>query len=226
MLEFDMKDLGEARKILGMEIIRDRSLRQLKLTQNSYIKKVLNNYIMSNCKVVKTPIASHFKLSSNDFPKTVEDKEYMGKIPYANTVGSLLYLMVCTRLDRGYVVSMVSRYISNPGKNHREAVKWILRFLNGTQDVGLVFKVVDGCRGKIVTGYMDADFAKDKDNGRSFTGYVFMVLGNVVSWKSQLQHVVTLSTTEAEFVALTEGVKESIWLKGFVHNFGIELLDT
>lgn len=81
-------------------------------------------------------------------------------------------------------------------------------------------------RGNLVKGYVDSDFAKDKDKGISVTGYAFFVLGNLVSWKSQLQRVVALSTTEAEFIALTEGAKESIWLKGFVTDLGIVLDET
>lgn len=99
-------------------------------------------------------------------------------------------------------------------------MKWILRYLSGTREYGLVFS--QDSSNDPLTGYVDSDFAKDLDQGRSTTGYLFMVLGNIVSWKSQLQPVVALSTTEAEFIALTEGVKEALWLKGFVHDLGIE----
>ncbi|GKC60480.1 retrotransposon protein, putative, ty1-copia subclass [Tanacetum coccineum] len=136
--------------------------------------------------------------------------------------GSLMYLMVCTRPDIAYVVSIVSRYLANPGKNHWEAVKWILKYLKGTADVGLVYGRDQG-KHVDVDGFVDADYAKDPDKGRSITGYVFMVHGCVVSWKATLQHVVALSTTEAEYMALTEAVKESIWLKGLLIELGVNL---
>ena len=175
------------------------------------------------CKPVTTPLAAHFILSKKDSPQTDEEKEYMSNVPYANTVGSLMYIMVFTRPDIAYAVSVVSRYMANPGKCHWTAVKWILRYLAGTKKVGLKFENKADQEGKMVRGYVDSDYAKDKDNGRSITGYAFSVLGNVVSWKSQLQHVVALSTTEAEFIALTEGIKEALWLKGIVTDLGIVL---
>ncbi|GJU84283.1 hypothetical protein Tco_1291829 [Tanacetum coccineum] len=74
-----------------------------------------------------------------------------------------------------------------------------------------------------VTGFVDSDYAKDPDKGRSITGYTFLVQGCVVSWKATLQHVVALSTTEAEYMALTEAVKEAIWLRGLLEELGVEL---
>lgn len=176
---------------------------------------------MDGCKPVKTPIAGHFKLSNRCGPSTVEESQFMQKVPYANVVGSIMYLMVCSRPDIGYAVSMVSRFISNPGKVHWEAVKWLLRYLSGTRHYGLIF---DGnTSDDKVLGYVDSDFAGDLDRGRSLTGYVFKVLGNTVSWKAQLQHIVALSSTEAEYIALTEAVKEAMWLKRFVKELGVKL---
>ena len=73
-------------------------------------------------------------------PTTVEEREYMIRVPYANTIGSLMYIMVCTRPDLSQAVSRISRYMHDPGRGHWEAVKWILRYIKGTIDVGLVFK--------------------------------------------------------------------------------------
>nr|GEU47145.1 retrotransposon protein, putative, Ty1-copia subclass [Tanacetum cinerariifolium] len=148
--EFDMKDLGEAKKILGMEIVRDRSHKLLRVSQSGYISKILNNFRIVNGKSVQMPLGGHFKLSLKDCPIRECDVEKMSKVPYANAVGSLMYLMVCTRPDIAYT----------------------------------------GC---------------------------------VVSWKATLQHVVALSTTKAEYMALTEAVKEAIWLKGLLEELGVEL---
>uniref|UniRef100_A0A251V331 Putative zinc finger, CCHC-type n=1 Tax=Helianthus annuus TaxID=4232 RepID=A0A251V331_HELAN len=219
MAEFDMKELGEAKKILGMEITRDKGRGILRLTQSSYIRKVLNNFGMMNCKPVSIPFANHFKLSAQNCPKDEEEFKQMEKCPYANAVGSLMYLMVCTRPDIGYGASVVSRYLANPGKLHWEAVKWLMRYLKGSQEVGLTFRSKSE-GDNLILGYVDSDFAKDKDRGRSITGYGFKVKGNLVSWKASLQHVVALSSTEAEYIALTEAVKEAIWLKGFVAELG------
>ncbi|GKD27424.1 hypothetical protein Tco_1233638 [Tanacetum coccineum] len=127
-----------------------------------------------NGKSVKMPLGGHFKLSLKDCPVRDCDVERMSKVPYANAVGSLMYLMVCTRPDIALV------YGTNRG-NH-----------------------VD------VTSFVDSDYAKDPDKGRSITDYAFLVQGCVVSWKATLQHLVALSTTEAEYMALTEALKEAI----------------
>ncbi|GJW74440.1 retrotransposon protein, putative, ty1-copia subclass [Tanacetum coccineum] len=137
--EFDMKELGEAKKILGMEIVRDRSRKIMRVSQSGYVSRILNNFRIDNGKSVKMPLGEHFKLSLKDCPVRDCDVEGMSKVPYANAVGRLMYLMVCTRPDKAYAVSVVSRYLANPGKNHWEAVKWILKYLRGTANVGLVY---------------------------------------------------------------------------------------
>ncbi|GKA85619.1 retrotransposon protein, putative, ty1-copia subclass, partial [Tanacetum coccineum] len=220
--EFDMKELGEAKKILGMEIVRDRSRKILRVSQSGYVSKILNNFRIDNGKSVQMPLGGHFKLSLKDCPVRDCDVERMSKVPYANAVGSLMYLMVCTRPDIAYAVSVVSRYLANPGKNHWEAVKWILKYLRGTANVSLVYGTDRGNHVD-VTGFVDSDYAKDPDKGRSITGYAFLVQRCVVSWKATLQHVVALSTTEAEYMALTEAVKEAIWLRGLLEELGVEL---
>ncbi|GJZ02058.1 retrotransposon protein, putative, ty1-copia subclass [Tanacetum coccineum] len=213
---------GPARKILGMEIVRDRGSRTLKVSQSRYVHKILNNYRMDNGKSVFVPLGAHFKVSLKDCPSNDWDVERMSKVPYANVVGSLMYLMVCTRLDIVYAIRIVSRYLANPGKNHWEVVKWILKYLKGTDDVGLVYGKDQG-KHVDVDGFVDADYAKDPNKGRSIIGYMVMVHGCVVSWKATLQHVVALSTTEAEYMALTKAVKESIWLKGLLIKLGVNL---
>ena len=128
---FDMKDLGPAQQILGMKIVRERTSRKLWLSQEKYIERVLERFNMKNAKPVSTPLAGHLKLSKKMCPTTVEEKGNMAKVPYSSAVGSLMYAMVCTRPDIAHAVGVVSRFLENPGKEHWEAVKWILRYLRG-----------------------------------------------------------------------------------------------
>ena len=171
---------------------------------------------MQNVKPVSTPFSSHFKLSKEMCPKTQEDMDYMSKVLYASTVGSLMYAMVCTRPYIAHAVGVVSRYMNNPGKEHWMAVKWILRYLRGTTNQELCF----GGSNIALQGYVDADMAGDRDNRRSTTGYVFTVGGTAVSWVSKIQSVVALSTTEAEYVSATKASKEMIWLQRFTDELG------
>jgi len=136
--EFDMKDLT-AKKILSMEITRDGKSSLLFLSQQNYIKKVLQRFNMHNAKAVSTPIAPHFKLSGAQCPNTDQDIEYMSRVPYSSVVGFLMYAMVCSHPNLTYAMSLVSRYMSNPSKEHWRAAQWIFRYLKGTTDFCLKF---------------------------------------------------------------------------------------
>jgi len=117
--EFEMKDLGEAKKVLGMKIERDRRSGKVSLTQKEYLQKILQRFnIDGDTKSVSTPLPPHFKLKATIFPTTVEEREYMTRMPYASTVDSLMYAMVCTRPDLLQAVSMISRYMYDLGKGH------------------------------------------------------------------------------------------------------------
>ncbi|KAK4386470.1 Retrovirus-related Pol polyprotein from transposon TNT 1-94 [Sesamum angolense] len=146
------------------------------------------------------------------------ETEQMKNIPYSNVVGSVMYLMVSTRPDIAYAVSCLSRYMSNAGLPHWEALKWLLRYLNGYVNAGIKFsKHADGVS---LNGYVDSNYANDRDSRRSTTSYVFTLCGACISWKSQLQNIVALSTTEAKYIATTEAFKEAIWLKGMLTEIG------
>lgn len=121
--EFEMKDMAAAKKILGMEIHKDRKAGKLYLSQERYLEKVLCKFNMDNCKTVSAPLAAHFKSSAECCPQTEEDIKRMSNVPYSSTVGSLMYAMVCTRPDLSHALSVVRRYMHNPGKDHWEAVK-------------------------------------------------------------------------------------------------------
>ena len=118
-----MKDLGAAKKNFGMEITRGRKSGLLFLSQQNYIKKVLQRFNMHNAKAASIHIAPHFKLSATQCPSTDQDIEYMSRVPYSSGVGSLMYAMVCSRPDLSYAMSLVSRYMSNPSKEHWRAVQ-------------------------------------------------------------------------------------------------------
>ena len=117
----------------------------------------------------------------------------MSKVPYASAIGSLMYAMACTRPDIAHAMGVVSRFMSRPEKQHWEAVKWILRYLKGSSDTCLYFT---GASLKL-QGYVDAD---DIDSRKSTTGFVFTLGGTAISWASNLQKIVTLSTTEVEYI--------------------------
>ena len=119
-----------------------------------------------------------------------------------------MYAMICTRPDIAYAVGVVSRYMSNPGKKHWEAMKGVMRYLNGAKELCICFGNKEAC----VLGYTDVDYVGDMDKRRSTSGYVFIFTGGAISWRSRLQNCTSMSTTEAEYIAAFEACKEDIWL--------------
>ncbi|KAE8688623.1 hypothetical protein F3Y22_tig00110962pilonHSYRG00058 [Hibiscus syriacus] len=190
--EFEMKDLGSANKILWMQIHRDRSNRKIWLSQKNYLKKILSRFSIE------------------------EERMEMSRVPYASAVGSLMFAMICTRPYIAQAVGVVSRYMANPGKEHWNIVKRILRYIKGTSNVALCF----GGSNLLINGNVDSDYAGDLDKSKSTTGYVFKVDGGAVSWVSKLQSVVGTSTTEVEYVAATQASKEAILLKMLLEELG------
>ena len=174
--QFQMKDLGEASYILGIQIIRDRKNKLLALSQASYIDKVLARFSMPDSKKGLLPTRHGIILSKEQCPKTPQEEEDMRRIPYASTIGSLMYAMLCTRPDICYAVGIVSRYQSNPGMGHWIAVKHILKYLRRTRDYMLVYSGGD----LNPIGYTDYDIQSDKDSQKSTSRSIFTLGGGAV----------------------------------------------
>ena len=141
----------------------------------------------------------------------------MRQVPYASTIGSLMYVMLCTRPDICYSVGMISRYQSNPGLKHWQAVKHILKYLRRTRDYMLVYHSKD----LIPIGYTDSDFQLDLDFRKSTSGCVFTLGGGAISWRRVKQSCIADSTMEVEYVAAYEVAKEAVWLKKFLSDLGV-----
>ena len=133
--EFEMKGVGAAKKIIRMEILRDRMVGRLFLSHKGYIEKVLCKYNMPNAKPVTTPLVTHFRFSSALCPQSYEEVDYMSRVPYSSVVSSLMYAMVCSHLDLVNAVSLVNTYMAKPDKEHWKAIQWILRSLRGSSIV-------------------------------------------------------------------------------------------
>ncbi|CAL5395059.1 unnamed protein product [Camellia sinensis] len=215
---FDMKDLGPAQQMLGIQIVRGRKAKKLWLSQEKYIERVIAKFNMKDSKPVNTPLANHFKLSKSSCSSSTKEREEMEAIPYSFAVESLMYAMVSTRPDIAHAVGAVSRFLSNPGKEHWEAVKWILRYLKGTAKMCLCFRSAK----PVLEGYTDSDMAGDLDGRKSTSGFLFTFAGGAVSWQSKLQNYVALSTTEAEYITAAEAVKEMLWLQRFLQELGLK----
>ncbi|KAK4855041.1 hypothetical protein QYF36_003447 [Acer negundo] len=210
--QFDMKDLGEASFILGIQVIRDRKNRTIALSQASYIDKILSRFSMQDSKKGMLPFRHGIKLSKEQVPKNEHEEQFMSRVPYASAVGSLMYAMLCTRPYICFAVGIVSRFQSKPGPDHWTAVKHIFKYLKRTRDNMLVYSGGD----LVPVGYTDSDFQSDSDSRKSTSGAVFTIGGGAVIWRSIKQSCIADSTMEAEYVAACEAAKEAVWLRQFL----------
>ena len=217
---FKLRDLGPTSLLLGVEITRNRADRIIYLSQRQYILNKLDEFKMTDCNPVGTPMLPGLKLSSEQSPQTSEEKEEMKEIPYINAVGSLLYLAILTRPDIAYTASVLARFNSNPGKAHWQAVKHLFRYLKGTVDLKLAYGPDPTIGDDRFITYCDSDHGGNKDNGKSTTGYMVKLGSGVVCWSSKLQPIVTLSTTEAEYVAGVAAGKEICWVQNLLGELG------
>ena len=158
------------------------------------------------------------KLNQTQCLTTAEDREKLKDVPYASAIGSIMYAMLCTRLDMCLAISLAGRYQSNPGVDHWTTVKNILKYLKRTKDMFLVY---GGDKELVVNGYVDASFDTNPDDSKSQTGYVFLLNGGVVGWCSSKQSVVAGSTREVEYIAASEAANEGVWMKEFISNLGV-----
>jgi len=200
---FEVKDLGQLRYFLGIEVAR--SSKGIVLSQRKYILDLLNNMGMIGCRAAATPIDQNHKI-------TVDSGEPVDRDRYQRLVGRLLYLCH-TRPDIAFAVSVVSRYMHDPRSEHLEAVNRILRYLKGTPGKGLLFESNGHL---VVDGYSDADWGSCLDDRRSTSGYCVFVGGNLVSWRSKKQPVVSKSTAEAEYRAMSQGLSEMLWVRNLL----------
>lgn len=202
---FKMKDLGPAQSCLGIRIHQKKD--SIEMDQSAYIKEILARFGMSECKPVGTPSDTSIKLSTN---MTNENNGLVGKVPYQEAVGSLLHLTQGTRPDLAYAVNDVSRFNANHSDEHWRAVKRIFRYLKGTMDNKLIFHSKNDTE---MHAYSDADWGSQIDDRRSCSGYTVIMSNAAISWCSKRQPIVALSSTEAEYIALSSSVREVIWIR-------------
>ncbi|CAL5395906.1 unnamed protein product [Camellia sinensis] len=198
--EFEIKDLGNLKYFLGMEIARSK--KGIAVSQRKYVLDLLNETGMLGCKPADTPMDTTIKLEESD-GSAPSDK---GR--YQRLVGKLIYLSH-TRPDIGFSVSVVSQFMNNPTEKHMTAVIRILRYLKRTPGKGLFFQRTTNRKIEI---FSDADWAGSLTDRRSTSGYCSFVWGNAVTWRSKKQSVVARSSAEAEFRAMALGICEGIWL--------------
>ena len=206
---FELQDSGEPNMIVGINIFRDPATGAITISQSRYIQDIVVRYGMADCAPVYTPAVHGLKLCADDGSDELESN-----VPYREAVGAVMYAAVCTRPDIAFIVNRLARYVNNPKQTHWCVLKRVFAFLKGTYDRGITY----GGDAPLIT-YCDADFAEYVDDRTSNTGYVCLVSGGAVAWRSARQNAVSMSTYVAELFALCEGTKETLFLRDLLGDF-------
>ncbi|CAK1595645.1 unnamed protein product [Parnassius mnemosyne] len=211
--KFEMKDMGKISDCLGIQFSRDNEDR-VYMEQSVYIERLLERFGMCECKPALTPIDVNVKLMK---PESVNES-VMKQYPYQSLVGALMFLAVSTRPDVTYSVNYLSQFNTNYNVEHWKAAKRVLRYLKGIPNYGLVYERT----GLSLFSVVDADWAANSVDRKSYSGFAFIFAGAPISWEARKQRVVALSSTEAEYVAISEATREALYLSNIFNNIGIE----
>ena len=213
--KYELTDIGDLKWYLGMEIncLQDGSI---VLTQSKYIQDLLHRHGMEDCAKASTPI-SQVQLTKAPENYTC-DKEQLKQ--YQSLLGELMHLMVQTKPDLAYSVSRLAQFMSNPTEQHWAALKRILRYLQGSKDLGNCYKHAPG--NLTMSVWTDSSWGEDPDDSRSTNGYLVLMAGGPVAWKSTKQQSVALSSTEAEYMGQTMTATQTMWTRGLLKELQIK----
>ncbi|GAA0156010.1 transmembrane signal receptor [Lithospermum erythrorhizon] len=213
--KFDMIDLGSLSYFLGIKVIQ--SEKWIFIYQKKYAEEVLKRFGMMECNHVNNPIAPGVKVNKDP------DENAVDETLFKQIVGSLMYL-TATRPDLMFVTSIISRYMAKPTELHMQIAKRALRYVKGTTQLGIMYQRDTEMKGKLKS-YTHSDYAGDMDDRKSTSGYVFLISSGAVAWSSKKQQIVTLSTTEAEFVTAAYCTCQALWMKRILKDIESKHID-
>lgn len=216
---YEMKDLGEARKFLGIRISRDRLRRTIRIDQEEYSNAILERFGYDPTASRPTPMKSGLQLGKDEAKATQLTPSEA--LVYRSMLGSLLYAALGTRPDLAFTASRLGMFNHNPNEEHWEAMDWAFRYLRRTAKLGITYGGTDT---ESIYGYTDADYAQMLGDDpslrrKSTSGYTWHVSGGSVSWSSKLQSTIATSSTEAEVIASNAAGKEGLWLRKLLLEF-------
>uniref|UniRef100_A0A1Y1K3D6 Reverse transcriptase Ty1/copia-type domain-containing protein n=1 Tax=Photinus pyralis TaxID=7054 RepID=A0A1Y1K3D6_PHOPY len=212
--EFEMRDMGEIKTFLGINIQRNRDAGTLYLSQRKYLEDVLRRFNMNNCNPVATPMEIQTK-------KITRSESEFTKKPYRELIGCLMYIAYATRPDLCAAVGYFSQFQSCATDEHWIGAKRILRYVKSSLDLRLLYN----CHYKspVLEGFADADYGSESNERKSISGNIIKVFGSTVGWTARKQTSVALSTTESEYISLAIAAAEIIWYRGILCEIGISL---
>ncbi len=217
--KFKMRDLGAVETFLGMDVVRDRTARSLQVSMPSHIAAMLEQFRLVDAQSRHTPLPPGTLMVE----RTGEDKAFKDNTVYRALIGGLLYVASWARPDIMFAVISLARYQADPSERHWQLAKHVLQYLKGTSHLSLIYA---GLRGDSVAkclkkdlaadtlyGFVDASWGEDLQTRHSQSGYVLMYGGGLLYWRSALQKLTALSSTEAEIIAMSQAVQDALSLR-------------
>ena len=211
---WECRDLGDTQEFLRMRIVKSKG--RIKIDQVDYLHKVLQRFNLLNAKAPPTPLPEGYQPRPSTSPADSELRS-----TFQQVIGSLLYIMIGTRPDIAYAVTKMSQFAANPNKEHLDRALYICRYLLGTSKYSLVY---DGKSGGGLIGFADSDWASDPITRKSTTGYLVKLANGVFCWNSRAQKSIALSSTEAEYMSLSDTSRQLVWIRSLFEELGIQLM--
>ena len=209
---WECRDLGKIKEYLRIQVNYNRDLGFLAIDQGPYALKVVKRFGLEDCKSVRTPLPAGYAPIKNEGECTPQERSY-----YQQIIGSLLYLALGTRPDIIYAVILMSQFSSNPSQEHIQKALYIVKYIAHTLNVKIVYSAKGNNKFR---AYADADWAADRNTRRSINGYVLMLAGGAVAWTSRKQKTVALSSTEAEYISLSDAARQIAWVENLFYEIG------
>ena len=211
-----MKDLGELKYFLGIQVHRDKDCKVIHICQPGYIQTILERYGMQDSKSASAPLSAGTKLIKATITDVLTDEH-----DYQSIVGSQMYAMLGTRPDLAQSIQQISQYCQKPTKTHEKSAKQGLRYLKGMMDEGITY---NGNLGLNLKCWSDANWGAEEGR-ESVSGFVFTLAGGAISWSSKKQSSVALSSTESEYMAILHALRELIWILRLLKELGYDISD-
>lgn len=210
--KFEIEDIGSCKKIIGINV--ERTKNEIRIDQRQLIQELIDSTQLESSNIERTPMNTAVEITCGE--ENCEKCELVDSTLYRRLVGKLQYLAGSTRPDISHTTSSLARFSERPHTFHLRAIYHVIKYLKGTADYRIVFKK----NGNMMSAYSDADWATCKLDRRSYTGFVVFLAEGPVAWESRKQPTVALSSTEAEYMAITSASKEIMFLSQVLEELG------
>ena len=220
---FKMKE-EDPNWLMGFKLIENRNEGTIAIDHSLYIDTILQRFSMENCNPTHTPLDPGTLLSTDDCPTTKDKKAAMMNIPYHELIGALTWIAIVSRPDIAFATTYLAWFNANPGPTHWKAAKHVLQYLNGTKQHYLTLGLQFGNSNEL-TVFADSDWGRDIINQCSVSGYVFMLGDSVILWKAKHQPTVAASSTEAEYMSVSQTACQGPWIRRLLIELGLNHIE-